>query len=296
MKRVAIAGASGMLGSMVYKVLKDTYSLILIYRDKEKFRKLEKSYGNTSTHQAILFDFLDIYYDYLFGFTRNKISPKLEALTQKIGAVDALINCAGIINRYADKNPSQTFFINSALPHLLSSIYKEKLIHVSSDCVFNGISDAPYNENSPHTPTDIYGLSKSLGEPSMHSLVLRTSVIGPEIENFVSLLEWLKRQKGKTINGYTNHYWNGITTRQFAIICQKIIDNPRKFPKTGLFHLFSDTQTKYEMLKKLREKYQIDVKIKPVKALPIDRRLASIYNFCRDLSIPSFNEMLAELN
>lgn len=296
MKRVAITGVSGMLGSMVYNILKDTYSLILIYRDQKRLSDLEKYYGNTAKHKTILFDFSDIYNEYLSGFAKDRISPKLENLTSKIGIVDNFINCAGLINRFAIGNPSLTFFINSALPHLLSSIYKDKLIHVTTDCVFNGLEGAPYHEKSVQTPTDIYGLSKSLGEPSMHSLVLRTSVIGPEIENFVSLLEWLKRQKGKTINGYTNHYWNGITTRQFAIICQKIIDNPRKFPKTGLFHLFSDTQTKYEMLKKLREKYQIDVKIKPIKAHPIDRRLASIYNFCRALSIPPFNEMLTELN
>ena len=68
-----------------------------------------------------------------------------------------------------------------------------------------------------------------LGEPKDKSLVLRTSIIGPEIAEHVSLLDWFKQQEGKTINSFANHFWNGITTKQFGKICDEIISNPEKY-------------------------------------------------------------------
>ncbi len=283
-----------MLGSMVYNILKKKHQLVLIYRSKKKLDKLDKIYKDVSKHEKVLFDFNDLKKDYLDGFPKKTISPNITKLIDKLGEADAFVNCLGITNRYAEIDPLSTYIINSALPYILSSIYKHKLIHITTDCVFNGIKGAPYNESSPPTPTDLYGLTKSLGEPYQHSLILRTSVIGPEIDNFVSLLEWFKRQRG-TVNGYVNHFWNGITSKQFAIICDQIISNRNQFPKKGLFHLYSTSVTKYDILISLKKKYQLDTIIHPYKIFPIDRRLTSRYNLCRELCIPSFSKMLQEL-
>lgn len=296
MKKVAIAGATGMLGSIIYGILKNKYKLILICRNRNKIRQLEKVYGDSQEHKKLVFDFYKLYPGYLDGFSTKKDNLMLNRFIDSVGKIDAFINCAGIINKYANQNPLQTFFINSAIPFILSSLYQEKLIHVTTDCVFNGKKGAPYAENSIHTPLDLYGLSKSLGEPFKNSLVIRSSFIGPEIANFVSLLEWFKKQKRQIIPGYTNHIWNGITTRQFALICIQIIENRKKFPKSGLFHIFSTALSKYEILNKLKEKYKIEVTIRPVKTDSVNRRLTSIYNFCKTLNIPSFDKMLTDLN
>lgn len=296
MKRVTIISPTGMVGSMVYNILKDHYKLVLVYRDESKLRLLNKTYGKVKNHKRILFDLSDIYKDYSEGFPTSSIGKNTERLIKTIGQVDAIINCAGIIKQYClTKSREVTVFINAILPHILNAIYKEKLIHISTDCVFNGISGAPYDEKSPKTPNDLYGLTKSLGEPSENSLVLRTSYVGPEIANFVSLLEWFKKQEGKTIQGFTNHIWNGITTKQFAIICDRIIRNRQSFPPNGLFHIFSTPVTKYEMLSKFKEKFKVNVTIKPSKAVPIDRRLTTVYGLCKNLKIPSFEQMLEEL-
>ncbi|MFA5722537.1 MAG: sugar nucleotide-binding protein [Candidatus Paceibacterota bacterium] len=292
-KKVVIIAPTGMLGSGVYNVLKDKYDLVLVYRSEDKIKKLDEIYGKVNSHQLIKCDIREIYNDYLSGIKSE--DSKLNKLFKGIGEIDAIINCAGIINVYAAKDPSFTFFLNGAFPHLLSEYYKEKLIQITTDCAFNGIEGYPYNENSLKTPVDIYGLSKILGEPKDKSLVLRTSIIGPEISEHVSLLDWLRQQEGKTIRGFANHFWNGITTKQFGKICDEIISNPEKYPKTGLYHIFSTTVSKYEMLLKFKEKYDIDCKIEKDKEQKINRTLNTIYDFNNKLNIPSFGEMIEEL-
>ncbi|MFA5360558.1 MAG: sugar nucleotide-binding protein [Candidatus Paceibacterota bacterium] len=293
-KKIAIIAPTGMLGNGVYNVLKDKYNLVLVYRDEKKIKKLDGVYGGINNHRLIKFDFREIYDDYLAGIHPSS-EPKLEKLFSDIGKIDKIINCAGIINVYAAKDAAFTFFLNGAFPHLLSEHYKDKLIQITTDCAFNGIEGYPYDENSPKTPVDIYGLSKILGEPKDKSLVLRTSIIGSEIAGHVSLLDWFRQQEGKTIKGFANHFWNGITTKQFGKICNEIISNPEKYPQTGLYHIFSNSVSKYEMLLKFKEKYGIDCEIKKDEEQKLNRTLSTIYDFNEKLNIPSFDQMMEEL-
>ena len=295
MKTVAIIAPTGMLGSAVYAQLKDYYKLVLVLRDPKKLEELDRHYGGVSTHQSVVIDSDAIYQDYLHGFHTAVVSSSVKKLLDAIGPVDAVINCAGITNRYSAQKPLEAMFIIGALPHIFSYHYGSKLIHITTDCVYDGIKGAPYDETSPPNPTDIYGISKLLGEPKDHSLVFRTSIIGPEISGFVSLLEWVKQQEGKTIKGFTNHLWNGITTKEFGNICDKIISNRDAFPKSGLFHIFSNDVTKYEMVMKIKEKFGVNVNIGPEESSPIDRRLGSIHDLCKKLKIPSFVEMVQQL-
>ena len=295
MKTVAIIAPTGMLGSAVYAQLKDYYKLVLVLRDPKKLEELDRHYGGVSEHRSVVIDSDAIYQDYLHGFHTAVVSSSVKKLLDAIGPVDAVINCAGITNRYSAQKPLEAMFVNGALPHIFSYHYGSKLIHITTDCVYDGIKGAPYDETSPPNPTDIYGISKLLGEPKNHSLVFRTSIIGPEITGFVSLLEWVKKQEGKTIKGFTNHLWNGITTFEFGRICGEIIDYRERYPATGLYHLFSTDVTKFEMVSKIAKKYNIQCEITPDDGTFIDRRLSSKHNVCEKLKIPSFDEMLDNL-
>ena len=294
-KRIAIIAPTGMLGSGVYKVLKDKYKLILVYRNKDKLKLLDKRYGGVKQHSLVEYDIRTIYQDFKNGFPNQHQPPSLLKLFKNIGRVDGIINCAGIINRHIDKDISFSFFMNSALPFLLSHYYQEKLIHITTDCVFSGQKDYPYSELSLPSPTDIYGLSKMLGEPSEKSLVLRTSIIGREISGFSSLLEWFLQQNNKTVKGFTKHFWNGITTIEFGKICTQIFDHREDYPRHGLFHIFSTTLSKYEMLLRFQKKYNINCTIVPDDSSSCNRTLTTIYDLNDRLQIPSFNEMLREL-
>ncbi len=283
-----------MLGSMVYNVLKEKFNLILVIRNKEDLSCLEKTYGGTAQHRIYEFDFNLIYQDYLKGFKDSAKSPHFQGFLNDVGEVDALINCAGITIPHSLKDTTNTFFINSALPHLLSSVFKEKMIHPSTDCVFNGLEGFPYSENSSPSPTDLYGLSKWLGEPR-DCLTFRTSLIGPEITGFFGLLEWFRKQSGQTIKGFRQHFWSGVTTKEFGKICGEIIENREKYPKSGLFHIFSNSISKYEMLLKFQEKYNINCEIIPDDLKGINRTLTTVHPFCSQLQVPTFDGMLKEL-
>lgn len=293
-KTIAIIAPTGMLGSMVYRELKNQHKLLLIYRDKEKLRKLEEVYGSAQKHKKINFDINNIYQDYIKSFPTEKVGPNTIKLIEMIGQVDAVINCAGITKPHSLKNPTATLFINGLFPNILSAIYKDELIQITTDCVFDGISGSPYNETSSKFPNDLYGISKSIGEPK-ESLILRTSIIGPELNTSELFLDWFRKQKNKKIYGFTNYLWNGITTKQFARVCNQIIQNREKFPKNGLFHIFSTDVTKCDMLVALKNKYSILTAIEPKQTQRIDRRLRTIHDFNKLLQIPSFDIMIDEL-
>jgi len=293
MKKVLLLGASGMLGSAVYDVLKDKYSLVLSFRNINETRLLEEKYGGTSKHQIEEFDLKFVYQDYYEkkGYPGDYFNNFLK----RVGEFDYVINAIGITIPFSLANPTMTFFINSAFPYILSRVFKQRLIHITTDCVFNGQEGFPYDENSPKTPLDIYGLSKALGEPT-DCLTLRTSIIGRELQGFTGLLEWFLQQQGKTVKGFTNHFWNGITTREFGKICDEIIQNRGQYPESGIFHIFSETVSKYDMLLKFKEKYNIDCEIIADDSATLNRTLTTIYPLCSQLKIPSFDQMLKELN
>lgn len=272
---VVIFGATGMLGSAVYDALKDKYNLVLAVRDKKKIDLLEKKYGGVKNHQVELFD---------------AVNPKFN----QIGPVDFAINAVGLVIAPSRENPELAMKINGELPHLLAKEYGSRLIHITTDCVFNGKEGYPYDEKSPKTPTDVYSQSKAAGEPT-NCLTLRTSIIGPELETYSGLLEWFLQQEGKTINGFANHFWNGVTTKQFGIICDKIFSSREQFPDSGIYHIFSTVVSKYDMLQAFKQKYQINCVINKDTEQKLNRSLATIYPLCQSLQIPPFKQMLEDM-
>lgn len=293
-KTVAIIGPTGMLGSGVYSILKDKYNLVLVYKDQDKLGLLDNKYGGVNDNKLVQFDFYDLYKEYLNGFYNSHNSPLLQSLVAQIGNIDAIINCVGIIKPIANKDPGFTMFLNAAVPHLLAGIYGSRLIHITTDCVYSGLEGAPYDEKSPKSPQDLYGISKMMGEPA-ECLTLRTSIVGEELSGFMSLLEWTRKQNGKTISGYTNHLWNGVTTKEFGNICSQIIDNRNNFPEKGIYHIFSNVVSKYDMLLAFKEKYNVDCQINSDSNPVCNHSLSTIYDWQKLLEIPTFKKMVQDL-
>ena len=79
---------------------------------------------------------------------------------------DAVINCIGLLNQFAENNKAMAVFLNGYLPHYLVEITKDmktKVIHMSTDCVFAG-NDGPYYEDSLPNGVTFYDRSKAMGE------------------------------------------------------------------------------------------------------------------------------------
>jgi len=175
--------------------------------------------------------------------------------------IDVIINCIGVIKQRTHVSPRTMIAVNAVFPHTLQfacDILNIKLIHVTTDCVFSG-KVGFYTETAVHDAADIYGRSKSLGEPA-RATVVRTSIIGSERKGKLSLLEWVKAQDGKECMGYINHTWNGVTCLQLAKLFGQIIE--RNDYWEGVRHYFADDLSKHELVNYIANAYSLDIKVK----------------------------------
>lgn len=246
--RLYIFGANGMLGNYMSSYLSRFYEITKITR---------KDYDISKLSIATLDNFL---------------------LSLKINQYDIIINCAGSIpQRQNNEKKREYYLINSIFPIILSLFCKErniKFIHITTDCVFSG-NDGNYNENSVPDEIKDYGTSKSLGDLS-YATIIRTSIIGEELNNKKSLLEWVRSNKNREINGYDDHHWNGVTCLELAKITHGIIENNLFW--TGVRHIFSPTSvTKYQLLLIINEIYELNIKISKISSGKCDKTLSSIF-------------------
>ena len=168
-----------------------------------------------------------------------------------------------------------------------------RLIHFGTDCVFSG-ETGHYDETSQPTPDGIYGQSKLLGEVvSPHCLTLRTSIIGHEIKQKKSLLEWFLAQNEKVV-GFSHAIYTGFPTTEIGeILAKKIIPNKNL---AGLYHLSSDPISKYDLLKLISEVYSKEIEIAPSTSPRVNRSLNS-ERFTRitGYSAPSWETMVKHM-
>jgi dTDP-4-dehydrorhamnose reductase len=186
--------------------------------------------------------------------------------------------------------------VNSIFPRRLAKLceqYGVRMIHPTTDCVYKG-TIGNYNENNEHDITDVYGRTKSLGEPE-NCMVIRTSIIGEEVGSKRSLVEWIKGNTNGEINGYLNHLWNGVTCLQFAKITKKIIDEDLFW--IGTKHLHSNVVNKYELSSMINKHYGLNININPVETeTTVDRSLSTIYTgTLTKFDIPDLDTQIKEM-
>ena len=210
---------------------------------------------------------------------------------------DVIINCMGTIKPRVDElGDLNAILVNSVFPRLLADAAEKnnwRLIHPTTDCVYSG-NKGSYDENDKYDVNDVYGMSKAMGEPK-NCTVIRTSIIGEEVGQGRSLVEWVKSSSGNTVFGFTNHFWNGVTCLQFAKICEHIINTGNFW--NGTKHLHSNTMTKKELLETISDIYNLNVNV-TTKETPItcDRSLSTIYKEnLVSFKIPSLKEQIIDM-
>lgn len=212
-----------------------------------------------------------------------------------------IINCIGLIPHTNNRNDLDYIKVNSIFPQYLSIISKSlsiNFIHITTDCVFNGFNNIQagkfpgYDEKSIKNEIGIYGLSKNFGE-NISATIIRTSIIGEQKnKKYLSLLEWVRSNEKSTINGYINHYWNGVTCLQLSKIIYKIIFTNSYW--IGIKHVYTPGYiSKYDLLQKINKVYDLNIKIIPIQTQIINKTLSSIYHM--QFNIPDYDTQLLEL-
>ena len=206
---------------------------------------------------------------------------------------DVVINCIGILNQKAEDNKTLAVIANSLLPHYidqLSEKYSFKFIHISTDCVFSG-NTGSYTEDSFQDATSFYGRSKALGEiDNNRSVTLRTSIVGPDInENGIGLFNWFMKQTGE-VQGFTNVIWTGVTTIELAKQIEFAIKNDLK----GLYNVVNgNVIDKYSLLQLFKEKFNKEIEIIP-NGEQVSKKTLLPSQKCH-FDIPSYEQMIEEM-
>jgi dTDP-4-dehydrorhamnose reductase len=224
---------------------------------------------------------------------------------------DFVINCVGLtksrIHEASTASRSLAVKLNVDFPNDLAKAAEKlgvKIIQVATDCVFSGLAGG-YSEGSAHDALDVYGKTKSLGEtPSPNVMHLRCSLIGPEIGRSSLFFEWVREQPvNAQIDGYTNHLWNGLSSRAFGKVVSGIISE--ELFESSVQHLVpSDEVTKDELVRlELSALGRDDVQVTSTKGEhPIDRTLATdrtgfnqqLFLAAGYKKIPTIEEMVLE--
>lgn len=258
--KLLVLGASGMLGNAIFRVFASS-------PEYQVFGSIR-----TRTHERLFSEEL-----------RGRLvdlpdAANLDGLARLFAEVnpDVVVNCIGLVKQLASaKDPLTAIPINSVLPHRLEklcSIAGARLIHISTDCVFDG-ADGNYSECARPNTDDLYGRSKLLGEVvSDNAITLRTSIIGRELNSAHSLIDWFLNQDGR-VRGFTRAIFSGLPTVELArVIRDFVLPDPSL---AGLFHVSAQPISKYDLLRVVADVYEKAIEIAPDENVVIDRSLDS---------------------
>ncbi|PIP88835.1 MAG: hypothetical protein COW01_14545 [Bdellovibrionales bacterium CG12_big_fil_rev_8_21_14_0_65_38_15] len=282
--RVLILGSSGMIGHRIFAEFAksdDVASLVGVV-GFSSLKILEKF----ATDKCKVVSYGDLTKDLIF-----------EKMIQ-IENPDIVINACGVtIRKISNSLTDQAYNLNSIFSkrlHYFCEANSIKLIHLSTDCVFNG-ENGPYTELSVPNARDIYGRSKFLGEVfGSNTLTLRFSAIGRELQSHTELLDWFIRGGHKEIGGYSESFYSGITTSVLSREILKIIKSYKDL--NGLYQISGPSISKYELLSLINEKFDMKVDIKKSNEIRSNKVLLSKkYSLETGYVAPSWLDMITEL-
>lgn len=168
------------------------------------------------------------------------------------GAFDVVVNCVGVLNQYAERDPEGAAYLNGELPHVLARLAEgtpTRVFHLSTDCVFAG-NTGPYTEDSTPDGQTVYDRTKAAGElRDGKNLTFRNSIVGPDMDPAgIGLLNWFMAQEGP-VRGYSGAIWTGLTTLELAKAMEAAAESdahglvnmvpPRSISKLDLLRLFN---------------------------------------------------------
>ena len=205
--KIAIVGANGRLGAVLAREYKREFQARAFAHDELDLCKLDQVRSGLSEH-----DF------------------------------DLLINCAALTNvDYCESHREEAFLINAQAPRLLAEICAEKsakLIHISTDYVFDGKQNAPYMEEDLPAPLSVYAESKLAGEEevlavSPKNLVVRLSwVFGPDKPSFIDQIIQRARENA-TVTAVADKFSSPSYTIDVANWLRLALNNEAR----GILHL-----------------------------------------------------------
>ena len=187
---------------------------------------------------------------------------------------DIVINCAAYTAvDQAEDEPKMAHLLNAkAIESLcqLSKTFGFKLIHFSTDYVFDGSATKPYKESEPLNPIGAYGQTKAEGETVMRSAeidgwIIRTSwLFSPYGKNFVKTIFYLLQNKSE-INVVADQIGSPTYALDLAAATLKGLDQNPAFNGVKVYHYTNSGHTTwYGLATAIQKQINTHCMIRPV--------------------------------
>ena len=243
--RVLITGSNGQLGSEIKELASEYENLQCVFKDLPELDICDAEVLNTFI------------------------------IDQHINAV---INCAGYTA--VDKAEEEALIaqkVNSEGVLSLANALKKvdgKLIHISTDYVFDGNHSQPYKESDPVSPVGVYGKTKRAGElavlnSSIDAIVIRTSWLYSMYgNNFVKTMLRIGNNK-KSIQVVSDQLGTPTYAKDLAKTCLDILSDAGSTnisKKGSLYHYSNEGVTSwYDFASAIMEISNIDCQVIPIE-------------------------------
>ncbi|KZE97369.1 dTDP-4-dehydrorhamnose reductase [Geobacillus stearothermophilus] len=239
----------------------------------------------------------------VYGYGREELDiTNFDQVKQVIAEVrpDVVIHAAAYTKvDLAESEPDKAFLINAYGTRnvaVASETVGAKLVYISTDYVFDGKANVPYNEFAPTNPLSVYGKSKLAGEQFVRDLhskffIVRTSwVYGKHGNNFVKTMLKLAQERDQlmVVNDQV-----GCPT--YTVDLANCILELLQTEKYGIYHVSNSGYCSwYEFAKAIFEEAGIEVKVNPCTTKdfprPAPRPAYSVFDHMA-LRLNGFNEM-----
>jgi dTDP-4-dehydrorhamnose reductase len=256
-------------------------------------------------------------YDYNFFFTeKDNLDITDSHAVNKIietNNIDIIINCAAytaVDKAESDENSADA--INHLAVKNLAHSAKEhdiKLIHISTDYVFDGTNYMPYTEEDKTNPNSVYGKTKLAGEQEIiginpkNSIIIRTSwVYSSYGANFVKTMLKLAKEK-KQLGVIYDQIGTPTYARDLATTILEILPQIKN-EKVEIYHYSNEgVLSWYDFAKEIMRMSKSTCQINPIETYeyptPVKRPHNSLLNKSKiknefNLSIPYWKDSLDE--
>ena len=246
--KILVTGASGLLGLNLSLQMVGTYTIVGVDRNKLSGTPFE----------IVKADLLE----------PGACSRLIEQVHP-----DAVIHTAAIANLDAcESDPETARLLNAEFPGQLAELCAKRgvrLIHISTDAVFDGTKDSIYTEDDSPNPLSIYARTKLDGEKAVLSvnadaIVARVNFFGWSLSGERSLSEFFVNHlsSGKQCDGFTDVWFCPLFVGDLADTLVRMLDRNL----SGLYHVVgSEALTKYDFGVKIARQFGFDEKlIRPI--------------------------------
>ncbi len=250
--RLLITGASGLLGLSV---------AVDASRDHEVIGVQRQNLAGTP-FRSIQVDLLE---------------PRAVELVLEQSRPDAVIHCAAVADvDLCEREPELAHATNADLPARMAEgclRRRIRLVHISTDAVFDGTKTGHYTEVDPASPAGTYARTKFDGEQAvMHinplAIVARVNFYGWSIGGKRSLAEFFVENlsEGNMVSGFTDVTFCPMLTNHLGVILLMML----KADLHGLFHVVGpEAMTKYQFGVEIARQFGLDER--RIQPLSVDR-------------------------